>query len=82
MTLRLEVAERNYELERLKARQKPRPVRDHPLINLEGGAGAQRGGFGGGAAQMRIDTKDKQESGSDSEEDGGIEDKIKAVSRA
>ena len=62
MTLRLEVAKRNYELEQLKARQKPRPVRDHPLQNIEGGAaggaGPRAGGFGGGAAQMRIDARD------------------------
>ena len=33
MTLRLEVAARNYELESLKARQKPKATRDHPLMS-------------------------------------------------
>ena len=84
MSLRLEVAPRNYELERLKARQKPRPVQTHPLVNVEGagGANAPRSGFGAGGANMRIDTtKEKREADdSGSEDDGGIEEKIKAVS--
>lgn len=84
-SLRLEVAKRNYELEQLKARQKTRPVRDHPLQNLEGGnagAGASRPGFGGGAAQMRIDTTnergDRDGSDFEDEDEGGIENKLKA----
>ena len=71
----------------MKARQKPRPIRDHPLQNVEGGAaggaGPRAGGFGGGAAQMRIDARDPQERDADgegSEDEGGIEDKLKAVS--
>ncbi len=79
MSLRLEVTQRNYELERLKAKQKPRAVRDHPLMNQEGSAG--RGGFGGGAAQLRIDTNQAAvEEDKNSDDEGGIEEKIKAVS--
>ena len=51
MSLRLEVVPRNYELEKLKARMKPKPVRDHPLQNQEGAAAAQGArGFGAGGA--------------------------------
>jgi len=58
MSLRLEVSKRNYELESLKARVKPKQVKDHPLKNQnnEGEAGNKAGGFGAGGANMRIVT--------------------------
>ena len=84
MSLRLEVAKRDFELERLKAKQKTKQVRDHPLINQDGGAAAagQAGrGFGGGPGLMKIDTNDAKKDGDDIDsDDGGIEDKIKEVS--
>ena len=58
-------------------------MRDHPLQNLEGAGQRAAGGFGGGVAQLRIDTRDEKDGldGEGSEwEDGGIETKLKAVS--
>ena len=82
MSLRLEVAKRNYELESLKARLKPKQVGDHPLINQEGQAAGAKGpgGFGGTGAQMRLDKKEDNEGENMNGEleDGGIEDKLQA----
>ncbi len=58
-------------------------VREHPLINQDGGQGRSVGGFGAGGATMMIDAQQyEQEQNQVDEEDyeeGGIFSKLKAI---
>lgn len=63
---------------------KTKVVRDHPLINLEGGQGRAAGAFGAGNAALMIDTQQYEQeqqyaAGEDDYEDGGITSKLKAI---
>ena len=62
---------------------KTKAVRDHPLINLEGGQGRAAGTFGTGNAAMMIDTQQYEQEQNMAEEedyeDEGIFSKLKAI---
>ena len=62
---------------------KAKAVRDHPLINLEGGQARSGGAFGAGNTAMMIDTQQyeqEQYAAEDDEyDDGGIFSKLKAI---
>ena len=76
---------RNYELEEIKFNARTKPVRDHPLVNNDGGQQAKKfGGFGGLGMKFMIESKNYESTTETTQEDSddeenGILGKVKQV---